>query len=678
MLSEIFKRLTGILVLLIYAGLEIYSQTPADSVIALDAVNVEAYQISSSLRTLPGGISVMTGEELKAEDRSTLYNNLNALPGVNMQSGTFTTNRIVIRGMGSRTPYNTNRLRFYMNDIPLTSSEGLSSPEETEPENIGRLELIKGPSSALYGSGLGGSLNIFTPVTDGNERTAGIQYGSYNTWKVSLSNSLHTEHFDSRISAAHLRSDGWRQNSEYKRTSILSTTSINGKKSKLDLLLLLTGVYSGIPSSVGKTIFNDNPKLAASNWNAIGGFKKYFRGVAGVTLSSRLSGRSTNKMILFGRLYDNYEKRPFNNLDDISISAGLRNKTTIHFDNAEFVAGAELITEQYKWELDTSAISINRNRENRQQVNIFTGLHYRPVGSINISAAAALNYIAYRLTDLFATNGDQSGNRRFPFIFSPRLGISYSPARQLSVYASAGHGFSMPSPEETLLPEGNVNKNIRHEQGWQFEAGSRVSFLNDRLQADITWYMIRLQDLLVTKRLTEDIFTGVNAGRTNHMGIEIAAKGGIMKLNRFPGSLDAVLSFSASANRFLTFSENDISFKGKTLPGIPSRVLYFQASWEPLKTLEFLIDCRYTGRQFLNDANTLDYGSYFLVNARVRFDFNMGSRSILSFYAGISNITNTVYASMLIVNAVAFGSNEPRYYYPGNPRNGFAGISFLF
>ena len=50
----------------------------------------------------------------------------------------------------------------------------------------------------------------------------------------------------------------------------------------------------------------------------------------------------------------------------------------------------------------------------------------------------------------------------------------------------------------------------------------------------------------------------------------------------------------------------------------------------------------------------------------------------LKIYAGINNLTNTHYASMLVVNARGFGGTEPRYYYPGLPRHGYGGITCTF
>lgn len=128
-----------------------------DSFIVVDAVQVEAHQISQPLRSIPGSVSVVTSKALSLTDGNNMATLLNTLPGITMQSGTYATNRIVIRGMGSRTPYNTNRIRSYLNDVPLTSSDGISTPEEIDLQSLGRIEIIKGPSSALFGSGLGGN-----------------------------------------------------------------------------------------------------------------------------------------------------------------------------------------------------------------------------------------------------------------------------------------------------------------------------------------------------------------------------------------------------------------------------------------------------------------------------------------------------------------------------------------
>ena len=47
-------------------------------------------------------------------------------------------------------------------------------------------------------------------------------------------------------------------------------------------------------------------------------------------------------------------------------------------------------------------------------------------------------------------------------------------------------------------------------------------------------------------------------------------------------------------------------------------------------------------------------------------------------YGGIRNLFNTRYSSMILVNAPSFGGAEPRYYYPGNPRQFHVGATLHF
>lgn len=644
-----------------------------EDTISIEAVNVEAYHVSRQLRSIPGSISILTAGNLAIYDQTSLHA-LNTLPGVTMQSGTYTTNRIIIRGMGSRTPFNTNRIRTYLNDIPLTTSDGLSSPEEIDVLGIGRLEIIKGPSSALYGSGLGGNINLYTPTFNKKILKAGLQYGSYNTFKPSVSVGIKGERKDLWAAVSHLHSDGYRENSKYDRTFLILTASENAENLKIEFLLLLLGVNSGIPSSLGLTLFENNPQAAAPNWKSIRGYKKYARGLAGITLTGRVSDRIVNKFAVFGRGIDSYERRPFNNLDDHSVSAGIRNRLNIHNNKTDLVFGTEWIAEKYEWKLDTNGWKINVNHENRNHLNVFGMIYYQPLQSLNISVAAAANYISYRLSDKFPDNGDQSGTRKFPLIFSPRLGINYSPTTNWALYASAGHGFSLPSPEETLLPAGDVNPSIKHEDGWQAEIGARFNY-GDKVSADATFYWIELDNLLVTKRIAEDIFTGINAGATRHRGIELMIHLKVIDFPDFPGNLYTDISYTYTANRFISFTDNAISYDNHKLPGIPDQVVYLRLGWKPMNFISFFSDLRYTSLQFLDDANTIEYAGYWLWNLKIQAQLPVRF-SRLEIYGGINNAGNSAYASMILVNAVGFGGNEPRYFYPGNPRNFYFGINY--
>lgn len=649
-----------------------------DSVILLDEVKIEAYQFAADFHHIPGSISVLTPKGIHLSDGTNLANSLNSIPGITMQSGTYATNRIVIRGMGSRTPYNTNRIRSYLNDIPLTSADGVSSPEDIDIQSIGRLEVIKGPASAIYGSGLGGSIHIFTPMATGDEVVASSSFGSFNTWNTHLSGTIHTKNAALWAGLGHLQSDGYRDNNHYRRTSFLLNGQWKNKAWEVNPLLMVISADAGIPSSLSKTQFETNPQAAAPAWLESGGYKNYSKVLTGIKVVTKFQNRAVNRFTIFAKWYDGFEKRPFNNLTDNVLSAGIREKATIYFNDMDLVFGTEIITEQYNWKLDKDAVEINENRENRNLINIFAISNYRPVTKLNISIAAALNHISYRLTDLYDANGDQSGERKFPLIFSPRIGLNYAPDNQLAVYASAGHGFSQPSPEETLLPAGDVNPDIKPEQGFQYEMGTRLNFLDKAFEMDAALYWIELNNLLVTKRLTEDIFIGTNAGKTRHYGMEIVLKSRFFEKVHFPGKLTSVLSSTFSRNLFTEFTDDGNVFDGNKLPGIPEQSIQLQFAWNPTSVVEVFTNLQYLGDQYLNDLNSLSYPGHFIADFKVSAHISIRRQGHLNLYAGVNNLSDTRYASMLVVNAIAIGNREPRYYYPGLPRNFYFGLQYRF
>jgi len=650
----------------------------ADSTIRLSEVIVNAYQINTRHHQLPGSISLLSQEEIVTGDGNSFANTLHSMPGIYMHSGTYATSRIVIRGVGSRTPYNTNRIKSYLNDIPITSSDGISTPEDIDLLGIARMEVIKGPASALYGSGLGGNINLYTPQTSRDGASALLQYGSFNTIKAGGGGNLQRNNLYLSGNISHLRSDGHRENNRFRRTSLLSSGTWRQSTWSLEYTLLLIGMNAQIPSSIGRTLYETRPESAAANWKAVDGYKEYQRAIAGITLMNRLSGRWSNRLTLFGRWADSYERRPFNNLDDGTSGGGIRNRLNFHTEWFDLLLGAEWISDSYRWKLDLESEMINKNRERRHQGNLFGMVYWRPAEVWNISLGGAVNSVHYRLTDQFAQNGDQSGKHTFPLIFSPRLGVNYAPSSRLALYASAGHGFSLPSPEETLLPEGDINREIKPEQGIQYEAGLRLNLFNSATQLEASLYLINLHNLLVTKRLTEDIFTGINAGRTRHAGVELMLRQQLFDYPTFPGSLLLKANYTFSRNRFIQFNDNDRNYDGNMLPGIPPHITQANLQWNPIAVLSVSAQLQQIGAQFIDDANSITNEGYFVGNLKASWRFYHGRTGNAELFTGVNNLTNTLYSPMLTVNAVAFGNAEPRYYYPGMPRHYYTGVTWHF
>ena len=137
--------------------------------------------------------------------------------------------------------------------------------------------------------------------------------------------------------------------------------------------------------------------------------------------------------------------------------------------------------------------------------NIFAMFNYKVNSRLLLTAGANVNRLNYSYHGKF----NDEGAHRFPFIVSPRMGVNYEIISGLNIYASAGHGFSAPSLEETLLPDGEknpeFNMNTRH---------SGMQYLDDGNTQNVEGYWLSNVKLSyrqnVRKRLNLKFDVGIN------------------------------------------------------------------------------------------------------------------------------------------------------------------------
>lgn len=141
-----------------------------------------------SLRRAPAVATVITAEEIANIGASDLDQVLDAVPGlhVSRSAGAYAPTYI-IRGIGQGSPANPQIL-VLRNGIPMTSmysgdKGNMVSVRSMPAQNIARIEIIRGPGSALYGAdAYAGVINIITKTADEASGTrAGVLAGSFNT-----------------------------------------------------------------------------------------------------------------------------------------------------------------------------------------------------------------------------------------------------------------------------------------------------------------------------------------------------------------------------------------------------------------------------------------------------------------------------------------------------------------
>lgn len=648
----------------------------------IDEITVSAPLLNYRNKEVPAGFSLITADSIHPS--LSAIEVLEQSPGIVMQKGALNTGRVMIRGIGSRSPYATTRIRAYLDDIPLTSGDGNTTIEDLEMQNIARTEIVRGPASALYGSGLGGVIIFHPDHTQTHPLTAEalMQYGTFGQAKTLLNAGLRKNKSVVKTNFAHTQTDGFRQNSNYERWNGQLLFRHHFGNHALFFLSNFTHLNAQIPSSLDEPTYQKTPEKAAANWLAVKGYEQYDKWLSGVTLKSDLTNKITNKASLFLNYINAFESRPFNILDDQMLTYGLRNELSINLSRLNITGGAEIFNERYDWQLMETNDGVpgpifSDNNETRLFANLFAKGDIDLSEKWRLSAGANLNFLSFELDDNFNDQQDLSGSYQYDPVLSPRIGITGTINSKMTMYASAGHGFSPPSVEETLLPEGNINPDLQPEEGWNYDLGVRGNLINNHLYFDITGYFVGLNNLLVTKRETEEIFYGINAGTTSHYGLE-----SVFKLKMFnssgiwSGSLN--LNHTWMKNQFENFIDNEEDYSGNHLPGIPDQHLQTIANLG-FKNKTFLqLIWRYSGKMYLDDANTKTYNGHHIFDVSLSQRIQTWGSTTLDIQGGINNIFDRHYAGMVLVNAPSFGNNLPRYYYPGAPANGYIRIIFRF
>lgn len=643
--------------------------TLADTV-ALDELQVTAARYPQSLRSLAAPLQIISSNQLHRMPAGDLSAALASVPGVQLQSATFQTQKLTLRGIGSRSQYGTNRTRVFIDDIPLTGGDGTSVFDDVELSFLSRAEITKGSYSAWYGSGMGGTLRFVSRKASAKTFSSEIEHSSAS-FGLSKFSGMAFSNFDFAkltVGISRLSGDGFRQNSAYHRSSGLISGEFSKLKAlgKISYLLMLSDVHAFTPSSIDESTFLNNPQAAAANWLNVRGFKSYERLLAGVKFDTPFTNFWSNTLLITTNVYDQYELRPFNILDDKSVTWSLQESLRFAAEKLSLTAGFELLSERYKWQTqanNTLAV-LTDALEMRTNMNAFVSADFQPIDDLRISLGANLNFTHYKLTenivpDRPTVDSEFSGKA----IFSPMLGVVYQLSRAVSLYGSMGHGFSNPTVEESLNSDGRMNKLLRPEQGWTFDAGLKSWFADARISLQASAYAIFLQDLLITKRPQEDVFYGENAGSSLLKGLELSYRHQILD------GLTYGISGSVSDNRFLDFVQNEVSFAGKQLPGIPAAQIYSDVMIDLPLNFKLHTALRYSGTQYADDSNTISVESSRVVDASLVYETKLLKRLIFRAQIAVNNVFNEHYASMILINAPSFGGRAPRYYYPALPRN---------
>lgn len=662
-----------------------YAQVNTDTITLKEVVLTNANVIAPYFEK-SASVSVLTKQQLEKVSGAMLTPLLNQIPGVQMQQGNWNTNRITIRGIGSRTPFGTTKIKSYWNDIPMTSAEGETVIEDIDMNLLHQVQILKGPNAVNYGAGMGGVIVLQSKIPNTNHRNWNIhqEVGDFGLWRNSISFQEKKGTTGIQLGYQHQSINGFRENSNYRRDqwSLLAEQKISDKHN-IQIQGLFTDVRAYIPSSINLNDATNQPHVAAANWRAAKGFEDYQKNVLGITHQYFIDSYWLSKLTLFHQSKKAYEPRPFDILSEIQSSYGWR-YVLQYFGNIKNIPlqvqlGWEHQKEDYQFDLfrnlytqfpEQGSVQGNwfqNGKQNRSYHHWFVQTTIELSDKWNVNADAAYHISNYNLTQ-----GSITSAHSFRPFFAPRIAFTYLWKEHQMLFASFSKGFSTPTVAESLTVYGIFNTNLKPEIAENWEIGYKWKHSESKWIVQINYYYMPVSNLLVAKRIAEDQYEGRNAGESLHQGLEWETQWKKTLLNR-----EITFQYSGNWNRmrFTDFIDANQNYSGNLLPAVPSWQHSINIGVKIIQNLQLHSNYRFMASMPLNDRNDAFTNSFGLIDIYANYKLTPTKYwKSFQLFLGINNLTNRNYTASIVPNAIGINQNAPRFFYPGMPKQFFGGI----
>ena len=173
-----------------------------------EAIVVTATRQAMRANELLSDVTVIDRSAIEARGQETVADLLARQPGVQVSSsgGPGTSTSFYVRGARPE------QTKVMLDGVPINSVDLSGSPLRfLSLADVERIEILRGPASALYGAdAIGGVIQIFTRTgAPGVTANAFAGYGTYNTWQANAGLSGGNEQWRYRFEGSHEASDGF-------------------------------------------------------------------------------------------------------------------------------------------------------------------------------------------------------------------------------------------------------------------------------------------------------------------------------------------------------------------------------------------------------------------------------------------------------------------------------------
>ncbi|MCH2037826.1 MAG: TonB-dependent receptor [Rickettsiales bacterium] len=678
--------------------------------ITLETTVVTATREAKPQSEVPESVSILTGDEIKFVSPAHPAEVLNRTAGVHVNN---------LGGEGHMTairqPITTGGVYLFLEDGIPTRPTGLFNHNALYEINIpqaDKIEIIKGPGSALYGSdSIGGIINSITkPSPRKAELEINPEYGSYG-WKRLLASggSPINNDFGFRIDLNLTDNEGYRDESEYNRYSTTGRLDgFIGDDLYVKTILSYTQVDQSGVSGLEEADYLNNPKKNFYH-NDVGR-----REVEAFRFSSEISYEpdSINLYTITPFFRDNQMKlMPSwmltydpNDRDYQFQSYGFlaKYRRKLPSINAEFITGVDvdytpstyqevrLSTTQdsngiftdtsetgrvnYDYDADQLSISpyVHGEWQAQEKLRLTTGLRYDYFTvdyQDNLPSSVPEQQFGFGgFNHLRPDSGDLSYDS-----FSPKLGIIYDLTKHHDLYANYRHSFRVPSIGQLFRSGSSTNTSeLDPVKTDSFEIGSRGQWFGWLNYDAAIYHMVVKDDIVRYIDTISNTRQVTNAGETEHQGIEIGLNGDITDEWGFRTAWSFTNQEYKDYTALFGFPTTQINYAGNDVGKAPSTVGNLAIQYRPsyLAGTTFELEWEHLGEYYTDETNTQEYGGHDLFNVRASYDVN----DTVQIYGRAMNITDELY-STYTSNQVG---DPDIQYRPGLPRAFYVGLRATF
>ena len=655
-------------------------------VIASLAETVTVTRSEQTLASVPNAVALVQQDEIDfAQRKASMDEALRGIPGLFVQNRR---NYGLSGGVGLsiRSPqpkFGLRGIAIVQDGIPITTADGTTEPSNVDLGSVRRVEVIRGPSSVLYGNSAGGVISLFTEIDPSRRLTIrpDVQIGSngYNRQQMRIDghNDSGTEFMGS---FSRFETDGWREHSaaEIRQTNIVVRQALSTGTRLSAIFNHYDSPFAENPSMMNEQNARIDPRgtraiAVRQHWG-----EATEQGQYGATLEHSF-GRQLFRATGWGVSRDLFASNPGRVIDLARKGGGFRSEYLGTNGIVQWSMGVDVSAQS-----DTRMESQNKTTpedghlrgnllvqqlEDVLSAGPFAQLSVTPHDRVTMTAGVRYDYYNFSATDQKLDDGDQSGERTMNAA-SPSVGLTFSATPTLNLFTNFSTAYQTPTTVElSNRPEGEggFNQLLEPERMRSFEFGLRGLVEPARLQYEIAVYRARLLDAFVSQEGADEQTFFSNAGESSRNGVELS-------LSWRPVSrLSARMAYTYQDFLFQKFvASNGTDYSGKFEPGAPPNRFFAGLDYAAPFGLRSSASVRWVDDFFANNANTASNWAYTVVDLRFGFDGLWGNNDVRPFL-GIDNLFNERYNSSVIVNA--WGK---RYFEPSPSREVYLGLTIGF